>query len=110
VWATVADIDPFSPTFTGGNFGVKSTVVRLQTPATQGGARSTAESLLRSHVAPTEEWTLETVPDAALELGDVSRVLVDGRDTVQVVNAFELPLGPSGNMRVSTRSLVVGSV
>lgn len=108
VWATASDTNPLSATYVGGNFGVKSIVQRLQTPSTQGGAQSTAEALLRNYVAPVEEWTLEMTPDAALELGDVCRVLVDGRDAVQVVTAFDLPLDLSGNMRVSTRSLVVG--
>lgn len=108
VWATATDTNLLSPTYVGGNFGVKSIVERLQTPSTQGGAQSTAESLLRSFVAPIEEWTLEMTPDAALELGDVSQVLVDEVDAIQVVTAFDLPLDLSGNMRVSTRSLVVG--
>lgn len=108
VFATARDLNPASPTFVGGGFGIKSIVERLQTPSTQGGAQSTADALLRSSVAPVEEWSLETVPDAALELGDVIRVQVDDVDVVQVVTGFSLPLDLSGNMTVSTRSLVVG--
>lgn len=108
VFATARDTNPTSPTFVGGNFGIKSIVERLQTPATQGGAQTTADTLLRNYVAPVEEWTLEIVPDAALELGDVVRVMVDGQDSIQVVTGFSLPLDLSGNMSVSTRSLVVG--
>ena len=108
VFATATDNNVLSPTFVGGNFGVKSVVERLQTPATQGGAQTTAETLLRNYVAPVEEWSLETVPDGALELGDVLRLLVDGVDVTQVVTGFSLPLDLSGNMSVSTRSLVVG--
>lgn len=108
VFATASQTNPTSPTFVGGNFGVKSIVERLQTPATQGGAQSTADSLLRNYTAPVEEWSLDVVPDAALELGDVIQVLVDGADTTQVVTGFSLPLDLSGNMTVSTRSLVVG--
>lgn len=108
VFATARDTNASSPTFVGGNFGIKSVVERLQTPSTQGGAQSTADALLRSSVAPVEEWSLEMVPDAALELGDVIRVQVDGADVIQVVTGFSLPLDLSGNMSVSTRSLVVG--
>ena len=108
VFAMASDTNPASPTFVGGNFGIKSIVERLQTPSTQGGAQSTAEALLRNYVAPVEEWSLEVVPDAALELGDILRILVDGQDSIQVVTGFTLPLDLSGNMTVSTRSLVVG--
>lgn len=108
VHATASDTNVASPTYVGGNFGVKSIVTRLQTPSTQGGAQSTAEALLRNYVAPVEIWTLDVVPDAALELGDVLRVRVDGVDVIQVVTGFSLPLDLSGMMSVSTRSLVVG--
>ena len=97
-----------SPTSVTGNFGVRSRVERLQTPSTQGGALGTAESLLRTYIAPVEEWTLAVVPDAALELGDVLRFLVNGRDVIQVVTGFSLPLGLGSDMTISTRSLVVG--
>lgn len=108
VFATASDSTVSSPTYVGGNFGVKSIVERLQTPSTQGGAQTTAEALLRNYIAPAEEWSLNIVPDAALELGDVLRILVNGVDTTQVVTGFILPLDLSGNMSVSTRSLVVG--
>lgn len=110
VYATASDSTPGSPTSTTGNFGVKSRLERLQTPSNFGGVSSAAEDLLRTYIAPTEEWTLEVVPDAALELGEVGRVLVDGRNVIQVVTSFTLPMGLSGNMTVSTRSLVVGGV
>lgn len=108
VFATASDNTVGSPTSVTGNFGVRSRVERLQTPSTQGGALGTAESLLRTYIAPVEEWTLAVVPDAALELGDVLRFLVNGRDVIQVVTGFSLPLGLGSDMTISTRSLVVG--
>lgn len=108
VFATASDNTVGSPTSVTGNFGVRSRVERLQTPSTQGGALGTAESLLRTYIAPIEEWTLVVVPDAALELGDVLRLLVNGRDVIQVVTGFSLPLGLGSDMSISTRSLVVG--
>lgn len=108
VYATAQDDVPGSPTYTLGNFGVRSRLERLLNPSTQGGAQATAESLLRTYVAPIEEWTLQVIPDAALELGDVVRLQVGGRDVIQVVTDFALPLDLSATMPVSTRSLVVG--
>lgn len=110
VHALAQDTAPGSPTRASGPFGVKSRVERLQTPSTQGGAQSTAEALLRAYIAPVEEFTLAMVPDAALELGDAGTLALDDRETIQVATAFTLPLDLSGNMTVSTRSLVVGGV
>lgn len=108
VHATSTDTTPGSPTNIAGNFGVRSRVDRLQSPSTQGGAQGAADALLRSYIAPVEEWNLDMVPDAALELGETGRVLVDGRNTIQVVTNFSLPLGVSGSMTTSTRSVVIG--
>lgn len=110
VFATASDNTVGSPTSITGNFGVRSRVERLQTPSSQGGALGTAESLLRTYIAPIEEWTLTVVPDAALELGDTLRLQVNSRDVIQVVTGFSLPLGLSSDMTISTRSLVVGGV
>jgi hypothetical protein len=108
VYATASDTTPGSPTSLTGNFGVRSRLERLQTPSTQGGAQSAAEALLRTYVAPTEEWRLEVVPDPSQELGDTVLVQVNGRSELQVVKSFSLPLNLSGDMTISTRSIVVG--
>lgn len=110
VWATAQDTNPASPTFVGGGFGIRSYLARLQTPATQGGAAGVAQQLLRTAIAPTELWSVDVTPDGALELGDPVRLLIDGRDVVQVVSSFTLPLDLSGNMRVDLRSVIVGTV
>lgn len=110
VYATAADTTAGSPTSTSGNFGVRSRLERLQTPSTAGGATAAAEDLLRTYIAPTEEWTLRASPDAALELGDVIEVAVDDRTAIQVVTGIALPLDLSGDMTISTRSLVAGGV
>jgi len=110
VFALAQDTNPASPTWVGGNFGIRSYLSRLQTPATQGGAAGVAQQLLRTAIAPTEVWNLDVTPDGALELGDPVRVLVNGRDVVQVVSALVLPLDLSGNMQVALRSIIVGTV
>lgn len=110
VFATAQDDVPGSPTSVLGSFGVRSRLERLQSPSTPGGALSSAEALLRTYVTSTEVWSLQVVPDAALELGDVVQLLVNGRDVTQVVTDIGLPLGVDASMTVSTRSLVVGGV
>lgn len=110
VHATATDNGPASPTRVTGPFGVKSRLDRLQSPSTQGGAQAAAESLLRTYIAPVEEFIVSAVPDAALELGDAGTLVIDGREVVQVVTGFTLPLDLSGDMTISTRSLVIGGV
>jgi uncharacterized protein DUF5047 len=110
VFAVASDEVAGSPTNIFGNFGVRSRLERLQTPSTQGGAQTTADALLRTYIAPTEEWTLGVIPDASLELGDVVTLDVSNRAVIQVVVNFALPLDLSGSMTVSTRSLVLGGV
>lgn len=110
VYATASDTDPTSPTFVDGPFGVRSRLERLQTPFTEGGAFGAASAILSASIAPVEAWQLSVVPDAALELGDVLRLDLDDRSVVQVVSSFQLPLGVSSDMSISTRSLVVGSL
>lgn len=108
VFATAQDDVPGSPTSIFGNFGVRSRLERLQNPSSAGGAQTAADALLRTYVTPTEQWSLQLVPDAALELGDVVRLLINGRDVIQVVTDIALPLDLSASMTVLTRSLVVG--
>lgn len=110
VYATVSDTKVTSPTYIFGGFGVRSLLKRLQTPGTTGSAQSAANAALQDAIAPAESWRLEVTPDAALELGDVVNVAVNGRDVRQVVSGFTLPLDLSGNMMISTRSLVLNTL
>lgn len=110
VYATQQDTDPTSPTYVGGGFGIRSLLSRLQTPASQPGAQGAAATLLANSVAPTEAWDLTLTPDAALELGDVLTLKINGREVVQVVSGMTMPLDLSGEMLVSTRSLVLSKI
>lgn len=106
-YATAVDNNPDSITYIGGNFGIRSELLRLQTPADQGSAQAAANNNLRRMVALFDTWQWEMVPDAALELGDVVDLNVRGRsDIIQVVASYQIPLDLSGLMRVSGRSLV----
>lgn len=111
VYATAVDNNPDSITYIAGTFGVRSQLVRLQTPANQGSAQAAANNNLRRMVALVDAWQWEMVPDAALELGDVVSLSVRGRpDIIQVVASFQIPLDLSSLMRVSGRSLIASPV
>jgi hypothetical protein len=105
VYASALDTNPASITFVGGNFGVRSQLLRLQTPGDQGSAQAAANNNLRRLVALFDTWTWAMTPDAALELGDTVSLNVRGRsDIIQVVASYTIPLDLSAPMRVQGRS------
>lgn len=114
VTATRQDTNPDSITYVGGPFGIRSKLLRRQTPSTQGGAFAAAEAELRTTISPTQEWSWTQPVDAAIELGDVVGLDVTQghgvKDIVQVISAFSLPIGQDGRMTVTGRSMVVGQV
>lgn len=102
------DLSPGSPTEYGGNFGVRTEFLRLQTPGSDGAAMTAAQDALRRDISLQEAWSWDMAPDASLELGDVITLDADGEtDVIQVVESFSIPLDLSGPMAVTGRSLIV---
>jgi len=101
------DTTPGSATEYGGHFGVRTEFLRLQTPGSDGAALTAANDALRRDISLQESWSWDQVPDAAMELGDVVTILADGRETIQVISGFTIPLDLSGPMMVTGRSLIV---
>lgn len=112
VYAVEADdSNPASLTYTGGKFGIRSKLMRRQSPSTQGGAQSAARAALLVSITPVIEWAWRQVPDVFTELGDVVGLdLADGRTAIQVVTSFGLPFDAESPMVVSGRSQVVSLV
>lgn len=111
VVATARDDRPGSVTDVNGEFGVKSLLMRRQTPSTQGGAQAAAEARLRTGITPTEQISWSQAPDAAMELGDVYGLNISGRTgVVQVVSSFTMPVDIGPAMLVQGRSQVIGQV
>lgn len=109
VFASASDTNPASPTFVGGNFGVRSQLLRLQTPATQGSAQGAATDNLKRLVALSDTWSWDMTVDAALELGDPVMLDVRGRsDIIQVVSGYAIPLDLSAPMTVQGRAQILG--
>lgn len=101
---TARDMDPTSPTYYLGKFGIKARQFRVQTAVGAGQAQIAAETLLRRSRALTETWRMNIVPDASMELGDTVTVACRGRTAVQVVAGFALPLTGQGSMSVDLRA------
>lgn len=110
VYGTEADLDPASPTYVYGGFGVRSLLDRLQTVATTGGAVGAARERLAASIAPVEAFQLRCTPDASMELGDAVTLDIDGRQVLQVVSALSMPLGVDDDMFLSTRSMVINEL
>jgi hypothetical protein len=109
VWALAQDLNPASPTYVRGNFGLRHTTLNLQTPQTQGSAQTAANDYLRASIALTETWAWGQPMDAALELGDVVTLNARGESgIIQVVSAFVISLEAAGAMSVTGRAQVPG--
>lgn len=108
VFALAQDLNPASPTYVRGNFGLRHKPIPLQTPQTQGSCQTAANNYLRSSIALTQAWVWSQPVDAALELGDV--VTLNARDQsgiIQVVSGFTIPLDLSP-MAVTGRAQIPG--
>lgn len=105
------DTRPGSVTNIDGDFGIKSKLLRRQTPSTQGGAQGTAEAALRTGITPTELVSWTQVPDAAVELGDVVGLdVADRTGLIQVISSYTMPVDIGPAMTVQGRSQVIGQV
>jgi hypothetical protein len=109
VFAVSQDLNPASPTYALGLFGIQSKLVRLQTPTAQSGAQDAADAYLKRTTALTEAWSFTCIPDASLELGDIIGISARGRQgIVQVVASYTIPMTVSGQMSVNCRAQVLG--
>lgn len=108
VYALAQDLNPASPTYVLGNFGLRHKTINLQTPATQGAAQTAADEALRMSISINDAWSWSQPVDAALELGDVVTLNARGKSgIIQVVSGFTIPLDLSP-MVVIGRAQVLG--
>lgn len=111
VYGVAQDLNPASPTYVLGEFGLRHITLRLRTPQTQGDALGAALDYLKTSVALTEAWTWGQPMDAALELGDVVTLNARGESgIIQVVSAFVISLEAAGAMSVTGRAQVSGQM
>lgn len=106
VYTLAVDDDPASPTRWGGPFGKVALVATLTAPvSSQAQADDAAASLLNLRLGLARTLALRSVPNPALEPGDVIEVVhADGRSESQLVNALALALDVSGTLDLTTRS------
>ncbi|HKE79051.1 MAG TPA: DUF5047 domain-containing protein [Solirubrobacteraceae bacterium] len=105
IYSLVTDDDPASPTRWGGPFGKVPLIVNSTSIQTQAQADQTARSLLNLRLGLSRTLELRSVPNPALEPGDLLQIdHPDGRAETAIINAVEIGLEPGGDVHLSTRT------
>ena len=105
VSALVTDDDPTSPTYWSGPFGHRPTFYSSATLTSVNACTSAATLKLRAAKAPNASADITSLPNPALESGDVIRVLYpDGTKELHQLQGFTVPLDTSGTFTLSTIS------
>lgn len=108
--ALVVDTDPGSPTMWGGPFGRRPEFITSSTLTTAAACEAAASLRLRSAMAPNATADLTSLPNPALEPGDIVRLVYPSGppDLVQVAS-FPIDLGLGGDFTVQAISAKEGT-
>ncbi|MFE0088751.1 hypothetical protein [Streptomyces sp. NPDC059016] len=110
VSALVVDSDPGSPTYWGGPFGHRPAFYSSAVIISSGAATAAGTLKLRASVAPNATADLSSLPNPALEPGDVLRVVyLDGSAELHQVHSFPVDLGVGGSFTIQTISAKEGT-
>jgi len=104
ILVTVTDDDPSSATHYGGPYGRvvrnwSNPLVRTSDQAQVAGLARLARS-----IGATRTRDVDTVPNPALEAGDLIQVVTDDGTALYIADAFPVPLDVTGGMTINTRS------
>lgn len=110
VSALVVDTDPGSPTYWSGPFGHRPTFYSSATLITGGMCINAATLKLRAAVAPNSTADISSLPNPALEPGDVLRIVYpDGTRELHQVASLTVPLEIGGSFAIQTISAKEGT-
>jgi hypothetical protein len=99
------DNDPNSPTYWGGPFGRRPMFYSSSTLISSGACQMAATLKLAAAKAPNASGDFSSLPNPALEPGDVLRVVhEDGTKELHQVASFSVPLDLGGDFPISTIS------
>ena len=105
VSSLATDSDPHSPTYWGGPFGRRPTFYSSSTLITTSACAAAANLKLAAAKAPNASGNFSSLPNPALEPGDVLRVThPDGSKELHQVASFSVPLDNGGDFPISTIS------
>jgi hypothetical protein len=99
------DDDPNSPTYWGGKFGRRPGFHASSTLTTTAACAQAANLRLAAGKAPNASGDISSLPNPALEPGDVIRVMhPDGSRELHQVASFSVPLDEGGDFPIATIS------
>ncbi|WP_206313001.1 DUF5047 domain-containing protein [Streptomyces sp. JB150] len=105
VSALAVDSDTSSPTYWGGPFGRRPLFYSSSTLTTVNACAQAANLKLAAARAPNASGDISSLPNPALEPGDVLRVMhEDGTRELHQVASFSVPLDEGGSFPISTIS------
>lgn len=113
VFATARDTNPLSPTLWGdpeeGAFGKVTTFLEIPTLTTQSQADDAAAALLARSIGAAESFSVQSIPIAPMEAGDVVDVVTGaegrGKRFRHIVDEYTLPLDAGGSFTLATRNI-----
>ncbi|MFB7823875.1 DUF5047 domain-containing protein [Streptomyces hydrogenans] len=103
VSAVAKDTDPSSPTRWGGPFGKVTKSISSPLWTTVGICQSVANFALLDAIAPNISTSIDSLPNPALEAGDIIRVSHAGRKELFAVQSFSIPLTATGDFTITLR-------
>lgn len=110
VSSLVTDGDPGSPTYWDGPYGHRPAFYSSSTITTTGAATAAGTLKLRASIAPNATADISSLPNPALEPGDVLRVVhPDGTKELHQVHSFPVDLGVGGAFTIQTISAKEGA-
>ncbi|OUD04708.1 DUF5047 domain-containing protein [Streptomyces swartbergensis] len=99
------DDDPTSPTYWGGPYGRRPKFISSSAYTTLNACAQAANAELAKSKAPNASGDISSLPNPALESGDVLRVMhEDGTRELHQAAAFTVPLSQDGDFPISTIS------
>lgn len=105
VSALVTDDDPTSPTYWAGPFGHRPDFISSATLTSVNACTAAATLRLRAAKAPNASADISSLPNPALEPGDVIRVVYpNGTRELHQIQSFTVPLDASGSFTLATIS------
>lgn len=103
VSSLATDSDPNSPTYWGGPFGRRPLFYTSSTLTTTNACAAAANLKLAAAKAPNASGDISSLPNPALEPGDVLRVMhEDGSRELHQVASFSVPLDEGGDFPITT--------
>lgn len=99
------DMDPASPTYALGPYGMVPAFQSSPFITTQDGCDAAATAWLSKNLGGTEDVTFDIIPDPALDADDVVRVIDDRikLDTIGVIQSLTIPLSITDSMPITLR-------